>query len=161
LVARVFCVPFHNTNASWADYYWNYSDHTRPVKCPPELVVIKLYGMKIVIHNNRKIFSIQEEFNQMFPSLKIDFYARPGKPGCVSSSKFVSQSSKTVQDCRAISREGTIEIQPSMVISNLKQNLREIFGLSVEIFQQAGNGSYEFPVSDKRTLEEINRLQMV
>jgi len=117
--------------------------------------------MKITINNKRKIFAIQEEFSQMFPSLKIDFYAKPKKPGGVTSTKLVSRSSKTLEYCRTISREGTIEIQPSMMISNLKQNLRDIFGLSAEIFQQAGKGSYEYPLSDKRTLEETNRLQLV
>jgi hypothetical protein len=116
--------------------------------------------MKIVINNNRKIFAIQEEFSRMFPSLKIDFYAKPSKPGGTPSDKLVGHSSKTLENCRAISREGTIEIQPQMIISNLKQNLRDIFGLSVEIFQQSGKGSYEYPVSDKRTLEEINRIQL-
>ena len=117
--------------------------------------------MKIVINNFRKIYAIQEEFSRMFPSLKIDFYAKPSKPGGAPSTKLVSHSSKTLQDCRAISREGTIEIEPSMVISNLKQNLRDIFGLSVEIFQQTESGSYVHTVSDKRTLEEINQLQLV
>jgi len=111
--------------------------------------------MKIVINNNRKIFAIQEEFSNMFPGLKIEFFAKPSRPGAAPSKKLVRHSSKTLQDCRAISKEGTIDILPSMNISDLKENFRDIYGLSVEIFQKAENGSYENPVSDKQTIEEI------
>jgi len=113
--------------------------------------------MKIVINNNRKIFAIQEEFSIMFPGLKIEFFAKPSRSGAAPSKKLVRHSSKTLQDCRAISKEGTIDILPSMNISDLKENFRDIYGLSVEIFQKAENGSYENPFSDKLTLEEANK----
>jgi non-canonical (house-cleaning) NTP pyrophosphatase len=113
--------------------------------------------MKIVINNNRKIFAIQEEFSKMFPRLKIEFFAKPSRPGAIPSKKLVRHSSKTLQDCRAISREGTIDILPSMNISDLKENFRDVYGLSVEIFRKAENGAAENPVSDKLTLEETNK----
>jgi hypothetical protein len=113
--------------------------------------------MKIVINNHRKIFAIQEEFSNMFPGLKIVFLAKPSKPGSPPSTKLVTHSGKTLQECRAIHKEGTIEILPSMNISDVKENFRDVYGLSVEIFQKAENGNYEDPVSDKLTFEEINK----
>ncbi len=113
--------------------------------------------MKIVINNHRKIFAVQEEFNKMFPGLTIAFYGKPSKPGAAPSIKLIRHSGKTLQDCRAISNDGTIEILPSMNISDIKENFRDVYGLSVEIFQKAGNGSDKIPVSDKLTIEEINR----
>ena len=113
--------------------------------------------MKIVINNNRKIFAIQEEFSKMFPGLTIAFYAKPNKPGAVPSTKLIRHSGKTLQDCRAIGNEGTIEILPSMNISDLKENFRDVYGLSVEIFQKGGNGSNKDPISDNLTFEEINK----
>jgi ribosomal protein L36 len=113
--------------------------------------------MKIVINNNRKIFAIQEEFSNMFPGLEIDFYAKSSQHGGAPSKKLVRHSSKTLQECRVIRREGTIEILPTMNISDLKGNLRDIFGLSAEIFRKAENGSDEIPASDELTLEETNK----
>ncbi|MCX6286693.1 MAG: hypothetical protein NTY96_06220 [Bacteroidetes bacterium] len=113
--------------------------------------------MKIVINNNRKIFAIQEEFSTMFPDLKIVFHAKPSRPGAAPSPKLVTHSSKTLQECRSINREGTIEILPTMNISDLKGNLRDIFGLSAEIFRKAENGEDEQPVSGKHTLGETNK----
>jgi len=113
--------------------------------------------MKIAINNSRKIFAIQEEFSNMFPCLKLEFFAKPSRPGAAPSKKLVRHSSKTLQDCRAISREGTIDILPSMNISDLKENFRDIYGLSVEIFRKAENGANDTLVSDKLTLEEANK----
>ena len=108
--------------------------------------------MKIVINNSRKIFAIQEEFSTLFPGLKIVFHAKPSSSGGVPSPKIVLHSSRTLQDCRSISREGTIEVLPSMNISELKQNLRDIFGLSAEIMRKDKNGADESLESDKLTL---------
>jgi len=116
----------------------------------------KLPKMKIVINNNRKIFAIQEEFSAMFPGLEIAFHAKPSKAGSAPSPKLVMHSSKTLQDCRAIHNEGTIEVSPFMNVSYLKKNLRDIFGLSVEIFHKGGNDTGEKHVADNFTLEEAN-----
>ena len=124
------------------------------------MVVIKAERkiiMKIAINNSRKIFAIQEEFSNMFPCLKLEFFAKPSRPGAAPSKKLVRHSSKTLQDCRAISREGTIDILPSMNISDLKENFRDIYGLSVEIFRKAENGVAQNPVSDRIVLEEANK----
>ena len=110
--------------------------------------------MKIVINNHRKIFAIQQEFSTMFPGLKIGFHAKPSKPGAAPSVKVIMHSNNTLQDCRAISKQGSIEILPTMNISDLKENFRDRYGLSVEIFQKGGNGADEDLVSDKLSLQE-------
>jgi non-canonical (house-cleaning) NTP pyrophosphatase len=112
--------------------------------------------MKIEINNRRKIFAIQEEFSTNFPNLKIEFYAKPSKSGGAPSPKLVRHSSKTLKECRSISEEGTIEILPSMNISELKDSFRNTYGLSVEIFQKAENESDAKPVGDSQTIKEIN-----
>ena len=117
--------------------------------------------MKIVINNNRKIFAIQEEFNALFPALKIVFHAKPSSAGGVPSPKIVMHSSRTLQDCRSIFREGTIEILPTMNISDLKGNLRDIFGLSAEIYRKTSNVENEEVLSDQQTLEALNKQSEV
>jgi hypothetical protein len=113
--------------------------------------------MKIVINNNRKIFALQEEFNAVFPGLTLDFHAKPSKPGGAPSEKLVGHSSKTLEECRVIHNEGTVEILPSMHVSDVQNIFRDIFGLSVEILQKAGDGTRVNPGNDKLTVAEINR----
>jgi len=113
--------------------------------------------MKIAINNHRKIFAIQEEFSMMFPNLIIVFHAKPSSAGGVPSPRIVIHSSRTLQDCRSISREGTIEVLPTMNISELKGNLRDIFGLSAEIYGKPENGDKDKSLSGRLTLEESNK----
>jgi hypothetical protein len=117
--------------------------------------------MKLVINNNRKIFAIQEEFSNMFPGLKIVFHAKPSSSGGVPSPKLVLHGNRTLQDCRSIGREGTIEILPTMSISDLKGNLQDIFGLSAEIYWKTENGEKGKSLSGNLTLEESNRQSTV
>ncbi len=112
--------------------------------------------MKIVINNHRKIFAIQEEFNNLFPGLKIKFHAKSSKSGAASSVKLVVHSGRTLQDCRTTSKQGTITILPTMNVSDLKENFSNVYGLSVEISRKGNPGGIENPLSDKLTLEENN-----
>jgi hypothetical protein len=114
--------------------------------------------MKIAINSSRKIFAIQDEFSAMFPGLTMAFYAKPSHPGAAPSPKLIRHSGKTLADCRINNNDGSIEIMPTMNVSDLKENLRDIFGLSVEIFQKPGNGSGDIPVGDNLTLESVNKL---
>lgn len=117
--------------------------------------------MKIVINNNRKIFALQEEFSSEFPGLTLAFHAKPDKPGAAPPEKLVSHSSKTLQECRAIHNEGTVEILPSMRIADVKDIFRDIFGLSVEILQKTENGTTVIPENEKMTVEETNNAYLV
>jgi hypothetical protein len=122
---------------------------------------IKHEKMKIVINNNRKLFALQEEFTLAFPGLTLEFHAKPARPGASPSEKLVSHSSKTLQECRAIHNEGTVEILPSMRISDVKAIFRDIFGLSVEILQKTEKGVNIDPGNEKLTVEEISSHHVV
>ncbi len=113
--------------------------------------------MKIVINNHRKISAVQDEFNKMFPGLTIAFYAKPSNPGAAPSAKLIRHSGKTLQDCRSIDKEGTIEILPMMIASELKNYFRDVFGLTVEVFQKGQNGSEGTPINENQTLEELDK----
>ena len=111
--------------------------------------------MEIVINNNRRITAIQEEFSTEFPGLSIAFYAKPSKPGSPPSKKLIRHSGKKLQDVRAISNEGTIDILPTMNVSDVMENFRDVYGLSVEIFRKSGTNSEAMKVTENMTLAEI------
>ena len=112
--------------------------------------------MKIVLNDHRKIFAIQDEFSKLFPNLKIEFFAKPSKTGSAPSKKLVKQSSKTLLECRSTHTEGVIEVVPSMSVMELKDNFRDIYGLSVALFRKSGKSLSEEPGSDRLTLQEQN-----
>jgi hypothetical protein len=110
--------------------------------------------MKIEINNHRKIFAIQDEFSELFPGLSIAFYAKPSHPGAAPSSKLIRHSGKTLSDCRINNNDGTMEILPTMNVSELKNNLRDVFGLSVEIFLKPKENAAEVSAGDDLILGE-------
>jgi hypothetical protein len=112
--------------------------------------------MQITINDKRKIYAIQEEFNTLFPYLKIDFFAKPHKSGGGSSKKLVEQGSKTLGECRTVHKNGHVTITPNMTVSELEQHFTDAYGLSVQVFRQSGNIWLETTVTDGWTLEEQN-----
>lgn len=113
--------------------------------------------MKIIINNHRKIFAIQQEFNEVFHNLKIEFYQKPSSPGGTSSKKLVDSSNKTLGDCRAINTEGVIAISPLMNIGELKQIFSNVYEITVDIFQRnAINSWHELPVTERAILQVVN-----
>lgn len=113
--------------------------------------------MKIVINDRRKIFAIQKEFSEMFPYLKIEFFAKAPKSGAASSNRLVKHSSKLLGECREIHKSGTITITPKMIVADLEEKFSDVYGLNAIIFRKSGKLWLETTVTDKWTLEEQNR----
>jgi len=112
--------------------------------------------MKITINDKRKIFAIQEEFNSVFPFLRIEFFSKPHKPGGGSSKKLLKQSSKTLGECRTIHNTGKISISEEMTVTELEQRFSDVYGLGVQVFRKSGNVWLETTVTDGWTLKEQN-----
>jgi len=112
--------------------------------------------MKIAINDHIKIFAIQEEFNTVFPYLKIEFFSKPHKPGDASAKKLIKYSSKTLSECRTVHNKGEITITPSMTVVDLEQSFSNIYGLGVQVFRESGKIWLETTLTDGWTLEEQN-----
>ena len=113
--------------------------------------------MKISIDDNRKIFEIQEEFNALFPYLKIEFFSSTHKPGCASAKTFIKHGSKTLNECRSIHKKGKITITPDMTVNEVEQTFGKKYGLGVQIFRKSGKVWLETTVTDSWTLKEQNK----
>ena len=113
--------------------------------------------MKITINDHRKIFAIQDEFNSIFPYLKLEFFSKPHKHVGTSAKKFIKHNSKTLGECRTIHNKGQITISSHMTVADLEQSFRDIYGLEVQVFRNSGKVWLETTVTDGWTLEEQNR----
>jgi len=112
--------------------------------------------MKITINDQRKIFAIQKEFNDMFPFLHLEFYSKSNNGGGVPSRKLMKHISKTIAECRTIHSSGFITIQPQMTVGELEQSFRDIYGLSVQIFHKLGDAWLDTAQTIEFTLEKQN-----
>ncbi|MBL7933241.1 MAG: hypothetical protein JNL60_15150 [Bacteroidia bacterium] len=113
--------------------------------------------MKITINDNRKIFAIQEAFTNAFPFLKLEFFAKPHKPGGASSKKFIKHPTKTLGECRTIHKSGTITITPNTTVGELEQHFSDVYGLGVQVFRKSGKVWLETTVTDNWTLDRQNK----
>jgi|ERR1051326_6773002 hypothetical protein len=112
--------------------------------------------MQIIIHDHRKIFAIQKGFNEKFPYLKLEFFAKSHRPGGTSPKKLMKNSSEILSECRSIHNSGTLTVTPQMTVTDLEQNFADGYGLFVQVFRKSGNAWLETTVTDNWTLAEQN-----
>ncbi len=113
--------------------------------------------MKITINDRRKIFAIQEEFNTVFPYLRLEFLSKPRTFGGASARNSMKHSSKTLGECRTIHNTGTITITPTLTVADMEQRFSDVYGLCIQVFRKSGKAWLETSVTDGWTLEEQNR----
>ena len=112
--------------------------------------------MNIILKDNKHISAIQEEFHAAFPFLKIEFFARSHKPGKASAKSLMKSGDKTLGECRLL-HEGQLSITPSMTVTDLEQQFREMYGLNVQVFRKSGQVWLETSVTDGWTLDMQNQ----
>jgi hypothetical protein len=112
--------------------------------------------MKIIINDRRKVFAIQESFNEQFPYLKLEFFSKPHKSGGATSKKYLKNNSKTIGECRTIHNSGSITITPLMTVAELEQRFSDVYGLGAQVFRKSGTVWLETTVTDGWSLEEQN-----
>lgn len=114
-------------------------------------------AIQFELNNNRKVVAIQEFFNSEFPNLKLEFYAKPHVNDGSHSSKIVSGNGRTIADCRTVDNDGMLVIQPGMTTSELKDYLRDTFGLKAEVYKRS-NKKWEIGDSGNQSLERFDGL---
>jgi hypothetical protein len=113
--------------------------------------------MKIVINDRRKIYAVQEEFQAMFPYLKLEFFAKAPKEGGTPSTKIIKSDSKALGECRTNHTSGVLTITPQMTVADLEEHLEDKYGLVVQVFRQSGSAWLETTVTDKWSLDKQNK----
>lgn len=112
--------------------------------------------IQIEINNHRKVFSVRELFTQKFTNLKLEFYAKPNTECGPHPDKIVRNSALTIGDCRTSNHNGVLTILPGMTVPELKDHLRDTFGLHTEVYKLT-DSSWQIIDSDSGSLEELNR----
>ena len=109
------------------------------------------------IQDSKTLKFIQREFNDKFPSLRLEFYSEPHKEGEISSKRQPINHEKTVGEVRSIHSEGELSIHPNQKISTLEANFEQNYGLHVQVFRRSGNLWLQTGRTDSWTLAEANR----
>ena len=112
--------------------------------------------MKIQINDHRKIFAVQGEFNKLFPHVRIDFLSKSSNLKSSASEKIMN-SSKTLGDCRTVHAKGELTLLHSMTVADLKETLRDAYGLTVMVSRKSGTKWIETEENANLSLDEQDK----
>jgi len=112
--------------------------------------------IKITISDSRKISAIQEDFNGIFPFLKLEFFAKPHTKFGASSKKLMKSNTKLLGECRTVHKKGHVNITANMTVAELESHFQDTYGLSVQVFRKSGKSWLETTATDGWTLEKQN-----
>jgi hypothetical protein len=95
---------------------------------------------KIQFHINREdsIQRVRENFSLLYPSLRINFFNNPEKTRSTDPCVMFSPACR-IQDINRYCKDGYIEITDGMTVSELENDIRNIFGLHAEISGKIDN----------------------
>jgi hypothetical protein len=113
--------------------------------------------MAINIEDNNNIYGIQEKFSSLFPFLKLEFFRKSSQQNTISTKQLITNTSKTLAECRTVFKAGHITIAPEMTVSELEKSFNEIYGLYTQVFRKSGNIWLVTTITDNWTLEEQNQ----
>ena len=113
-------------------------------------------SMKLHITDKSSISSLQKEFNSEFPFLRIEFFKKMHKPGEGLSKNVMYTSDKLIGEIRSIRKNGDLDVQSDMLVSELEAKFGNDFGLSVQVFRKSGNVWLETTRTDNWTLRQQN-----
>ncbi len=110
--------------------------------------------MTLAINECNKIYTLQEDFNTMFPFLKVEFYTKFRNQNGLSSNIL---NNKSLCDARTIHSETKPIITAETTVVELEMQFLEIYGLIIQVFRKSGKVWLETSITDGWTLEEQNR----
>lgn len=117
---------------------------------------LKSLAMQLTIRPNRLISDIQQEFNAMFPFLKIEFFRNKSNRKMEFSSGNIIRHNQKVAEGQAEVTDGAITIEPEMTVKQLEKEFNNEFSLAVQVFRRSGNVWLETTMTDEWTLKHQN-----
>jgi hypothetical protein len=110
--------------------------------------------MKLAIKDSKTVKQIQEEFNSMFPNLKIEFFSKPHNVSEGSEKRYMRMGNKTLSQCRTVHVNGSLDVIPTMTVAELEKKFQDTYGLSAQVFRRSGKVWLETTNTDHWTLAQ-------
>ena len=112
--------------------------------------------MILKIDDDKSIATVQQEFNAMFPYLKLEFFKRAHGIHQGSPKKDMLNSKLTLKQFSKKHLDGKLEIEDSMKVSDLENSFQMLFNLSAQVFRKSAGTWIETSVTDDWTLRQQN-----
>lgn len=112
--------------------------------------------MKLDISPDRTIGQVQDEFNALFPDLKIVFFSKPHKAYKGSPAKFLITDRDTPISTLLSHKQIHTELlfEDDMPVWQFERHFELEYGLHIQVFRRSGNTWLETSVTDDMPLEQ-------
>lgn len=110
--------------------------------------------MKIL--DSKTINDLQKEFSELYPGLKIEFYASGHASYEASSSNELIASDTNLGSIRNIHATGDLELAPEMTVNQVESDMKRIYDLNVQIFRKSADLWLQTSTTDDWSLEKQN-----
>jgi len=111
----------------------------------------------MTIKDNKTLATIQKEFKDTFPYLKIEFYQGHHEAGEGSPGGTRLDPEQTIGAVRTVKQPGELAVTDDMTVKAFEQEVYRRFGLNVQVFRKSGNLWMQTTSTDDWTLQEQNR----
>lgn len=111
---------------------------------------------QLIIDSDKKISTIKEEFNHLFPYLKLEFFKHHHRVHFANPKSDLLESDLTLQQVHKKAQSKKVNITEDMPVAELEQLFQEIFGISAQVFRKSGRSWLETSVTDDWTLKRQN-----
>jgi hypothetical protein len=108
----------------------------------------------IAIRSDRPVKELQNDFNKVYPYLKLDFYI-PGTFGrTLGSRQFIIEN--CLLKAAGVRKDGDLVVSDTMLVSELTKVFRERFGALIQVSRQSGRVWLETTKTTAWTLKQQN-----
>lgn len=111
--------------------------------------------MKLLLHSNRTVAEVKEEFSIVFPYLEITFLIKKQDAEGMALQE-EADSFATLIEVSGILKEGFIDIKPTDTIKQAEEKFEKEYGLPVRIFRKQKGIWMDTAITDDLTLQEQN-----
>jgi hypothetical protein len=109
--------------------------------------------MILIILKNKTIREVQQDFNNQYPFLKLEFY-KPVNGTFSPLKRHLGHS--TLLESAGLKNNGELTISDEMTVAELEKSFLNLFGLNVQVSRKSGILWLETTMTDKWSLQKQN-----
>ena len=112
--------------------------------------------LEIEINNSKSLKDLQQDFNTLFPYLKIEFYDIPNITRKTTTRSKLLSNTLAVAKSRRVNNEGSFTFNGNMSVAVFEKELWEKFGLWAQVYRMSGKMWIETSLTELWTLDRQN-----
>ena len=109
------------------------------------------------IQNNKSLASLKEEFNEVYPGLKLEFFNTVHGEFEGSVGDNIVDNNLTIKELGSKLSEGEISIEGKRTVRDLELDFEVNYGLHVQVYRLSNDLWLQTIKTDDWTLEDQNR----